>query len=104
MVELPGVTDDSGGSIINTRCSLLVVVFGGAECVAVVDARHDEDMHECHCRISVERAPDTSELAEMMKARRADTGNVFVQTQIGRQMNSQHTYLLTCINSDVVEL
>jgi len=93
VVELPSVTDDSCGSIQHS----LLPVCGcfqsrGEDCVAVVDARRDEGMHECRRRISVERAPDTSELTEMMKARCADTGNVFVQTQNGRQMNSQHTY------------
>jgi len=56
----------------------------GEDCVA----RRDEGMHECRLRISVKRAPDTSELTEIIKTSRDDTGNVFVQTQIGRQMKS----------------
>jgi len=39
----------------------------------------------------------------MIKAGHADTGNVFAQTHIRRKMDSEHVYMLTCIDSDVVE-
>ena len=39
----------------------------------------------------------------MIKAGRADTGNVFAQTQIRRKMDSEHAYMLTCLDTDVVE-
>ena len=70
----------------------------------MVDTRRHEGVNECRRRISVKRPPDASELMKMMKAGCTDTGNVFVQTQIQRKMDSEHAYVLTCIDSDVVEL
>jgi len=61
-------------------------------------------MNECRRRISVKRPPDASELTKMIKAGRADTGNVFVEIQIRRKMDSEHAFMLTWIDSDVVEL
>jgi len=72
--------------------------------MAIIDTRRHEGVNECRLRISVKRPPDASELTKMIKAGHAHTGILFVQTQIRRKMDSEHAYMLTCLDSDVVEL
>ena len=90
----------------NTHCSLPVCCLGsrGEDCITIIDTWRHESVNQCRRRISVKRTPDASELTKMIKAGCADTGNVFVQTQIWWKMDSEHAYMLTCLDSDVVEL